>query len=94
MTSDRRTLPAVRRSVGEKRPVVRCRWGRCRGSLCRSEAPRVVLLPVFRSRPTRQDRWHAEAAGYSARGSGLIWNRTIWLVMPLPPSLCQFAEES
>ena len=31
---------------------------------------------------------------YSASGCGRIWNRTISLVIPLPPSLCQFVTES
>ena len=29
---------------------------------------------------------------HSASGCGRIWNRTISLVMPLPPSLCQLNE--
>ncbi len=32
--------------------------------------------------------------GYSASGCGRIWNRTISLVIPLPPSWCQFVTES
>ena len=31
---------------------------------------------------------------YSASGSGRIWKRTISLVIPLPPSWCQFVTES
>ena len=57
---------------------------------CGPASFRVVTRHRSFSRPLSTSR----LLPYSASGCGRIWKRTISLVIPLPPSWCQFVTES
>ncbi len=61
---------------------VRCRFWRMEREYGTRSARRLTVR-VVSVRPT--------SFGHSASGCGRIWNRTISLVIPFPPSLCQLA---
>ena len=54
----------------------------------------IAPSPEVVSGSRRKTNAYRLPGDYSASGCGRIWNRTISLVIPLPPSLCQLVTES